>query len=46
VDEYEAKFGLVWGDARFLHKAVEQKICEVEQARKVGHKRRQHEWLS
>ena len=36
VDEFEAKFGLVWGDARFLKKAINRKIRDIEQARKEG----------
>jgi hypothetical protein len=44
ADEYEEKFGLVWGDAYFLHKAVEQTIRNIERARKEGQKhQRQHE---
>ena len=43
VDEFEAKFGLVWGDARFLKKAIDRKIRDIEQARKEGRKCQWHE---
>ncbi|KAF8526393.1 hypothetical protein JB92DRAFT_3108399 [Gautieria morchelliformis] len=34
AEEFRDQFGFVWGDARFIHKAVEKAIHRVDKARK------------
>ncbi|KAF8522025.1 hypothetical protein JB92DRAFT_3110806 [Gautieria morchelliformis] len=34
AEEFKDQFGFVWGDARFIHKAVEKAIHRVDKARK------------